>query len=178
MSVLGKISRGFAAALLLVFGTRYAHALPAAGQAAPGFSLPSQDGDKVSLKDYRGRWVVLYFYPRDMTSGCTIEAHNFQRDSALYAEANAVVLGVSVDDVASHREFCTKEGLGFKLLADTSGAVSKAYGSLRRFMGKKLSERNTFLIDPAGKIARVYTQVSVTGHSGEVLADLKALQKK
>jgi peroxiredoxin Q/BCP len=176
MSLLKKIPKAAAAVLMLVFGAR-AGALPKAGQAAPDFSLPSQEGKKVSLKEFRGQWVVLYFYPKDMTPGCTIQAHNFQRDSAQYEAANAVVLGVSVDDVASHREFCTKESLSFRLLSDTSASVSRAYGSLMKFMGRALSERNTFLIDPRGKIAKVYPKVSVAKHSEEVLADIKALVK-
>ena len=176
MSVLGKISKGLTAALLLAFGTKTVEALPKPGQMAPDFSLPTQEGKHVSIKDFRGYWVVLYFYPRDMTSGCTIQAHNFQRDSALYAAANAVVLGVSVDNVESHKEFCTKESLSFKLLADTSASVSKAYGSLKHILATALSERNTFLIDPQGKIAKVYPKVSVAKHSEEVLADLKRLQ--
>lgn len=177
MSVFGKASKGMAAALLLVFGSRVAHALPQPGQLAPDFTLPSQTGKSVALKDYRGYWVVLYFYPRDMTSGCTIEAHNFQRDSAQYAAANAVVLGVSVDDVDSHKEFCTKENLSFKLLADVGGKVSKSYGSLTNLMGVKISTRNTFVIDPQGKVAKVYPKVSVQKHSEEVLVDLKKMQK-
>ena len=178
MSVFGKVSKGLTAALLLVFGSKVAQALPKVGQIAPDFSLRSQEGKHVSLKEFKGQWVVLYFYPRDMTSGCTIQAHNFQRDSALYAAANAVVLGVSVDNVESHQEFCTKESLSFRLLADTSASVSKSYGSLMNMMGVKLSERNTFLIDPHGKIAKVYPKVSVSKHSTEVLADLKTLQAK
>jgi peroxiredoxin Q/BCP len=178
MSVLGKMSKGLTAAMLLAFGLKVAEAMPKVGQMAPDFLLPSQEGKLVSLQDFRGHWVVLYFYPRDMTSGCTIQAHNFQRDSAQYAAANAVVLGVSVDNVASHKEFCTKESLSFKLLADTSTAVSKSYGSLKHILTVSLSERNTFLIDPQGKIAKVYPKVSVSKHSQEVLSDLKALQSK
>src|SRR5438552_12883287 len=108
----------------------FAGSPPQVGTAAPEFTLNSQDGTQVSLKDYRGKWVVLYFYPKDFTSGCTIEAHNFQRDQAEYARRNAVILGVSVDNAESHKKFCAKEGLNFKLLADTSHRVSKQYGSL------------------------------------------------
>ena len=102
----------------------FAGSPPQVGAAAPEFTLPSQDGQQVSLKDYSGKWVVLYFYPKDFTSGCTIEAHNFQRDQEQYAKKNAVVLGVSVDNVDSHKKFCAKEGLNFKLLADTDHKVS------------------------------------------------------
>src|SRR5262245_64822125 len=104
---------------------------PEVGKPAPDFSLTTGDGSQVSLKDYRGKWVVLYFYPKDFTSGCTMEARNFQRDIAKYEKANAVILGVSVDTAESHKEFCAKEGLNFKLLADTETKVSNAYGSVR-----------------------------------------------
>jgi peroxiredoxin Q/BCP len=177
MSFFSKMLKSLAA-FTLVVGSKQALALPKVGQTAPEFTLLSQEGSKVSLKDYRGRWVVLYFYPKDMTPGCTIQAHNFQSDSAHYEALNAVVLGVSVDNVDSHREFCTKEGLSFKLLADTSATVSKSYGSLMKFMGMSMSERNTFLIDPKGKIAKVYPKVSVSKHSDAVLADLKSLQAR
>src|ERR1700760_189921 len=98
------------------------------GVAAPSFTLPSQDGTPVSLNDYKGKWVVLYFYPKDMTSGCTIEAHNFQRDQAKYDAANAVVLGVSLNSVKSHKAFCTKDSLSFKLLSDPGRKAIDAYG--------------------------------------------------
>ncbi len=116
--------------------------------------------------------MVLYFYPKDMTSGCTIEAHNFQRDQAQYDAANAVILGVSVDTPDSHKQFCTKEGLTFRLLADPEHKVVDAYGSLGSFMGMKIANRNTFLIDPSGKIAQVWTKVNPSTHSAQVLAAL------
>ena len=144
--------------------------VPQAGQPAPDVTLASQDGNQVSLKSYRGHWVVLYFYPKDMTRGCTIEAHNFQRDLAKYQQANAVILGVSVDSTDSHKEFCAKESLTFKLLADTEKKVTEEYGSLRNPPGMAL--RNTFLIDPQGRIARVWTGVRPQQHSEEVLAAL------
>ena len=147
-------------------------AMPAVGQVAPGFTLPSQDGSQISLSSFRGKWVVLYFYPKDMTSGCTIEAHNFQRDQAQFDAANAVILGVSVDTPESHQQFCTKEGLTFRLLADPAHKVVEAYGSLGNYMGIKIANRHTFLIDPAGKIAMVWTKVEVQHHSEEVLAAL------
>src|SRR3981189_3476541 len=103
---------------------------PAVGVKAPDFTLSSQEGNQVSLKDFHGKWVVLYFYPKDFTTGCTIEAHNFQRAEAEYAKRGIVILGVSVDSVDSHKQFCTKEGLNFKLLADTDKKVSATYGSL------------------------------------------------
>jgi peroxiredoxin Q/BCP len=146
--------------------------LPAVGQVAPGFTLPSQDGSQISLESFRGKWVVLYFYPKDMTSGCTIEAHNFQRDQAQYDAANAVILGVSVDSPESHKQFCTKEGLTFRLLADQEHKVVEAYGSLGHFATFTIANRNTFLIDPAGKIAKVWTKIQVQHHSEEVLAAL------
>ena len=151
--------------------------LPAVGAAAPAFSLTSNEGQTVSLADLKGKWVVLYFYPKDMTPGCTIEARNFQRDLAKYEAANAVVLGVSVDNTESHKEFCAKEGLNFKLLSDTDATVSEQYGSIMEYNGAKLSARNTFIIDPQGKIAKVFEKVNVKAHSDEVLAALATLQK-
>ncbi len=152
--------------------------VPSVGSDAPEFSLRSQNGDLVSLKDYRGSWVVLYFYPKDQTPECTREAHNFQVDQSKYAERHVIVLGVSVDDVDSHKKFCAKEGLNFKLLADTDGRVSKAYGSLTNLGIVKLAARHTFIIDPNGKIARSYTSVDPARHSQEILAALDGLQKR
>ena len=152
-------------------------AAPSDGSNAPDFTLPSQQGTSVSLKDYRGEWVVLYFYPKDQTSGCSREAHNFQVDQPQYAERNAVVLGVSLDSVDSHKKFCAKEGLNFKLLADTDHRVTDAYGSLTNLGLVKFAARHTFLIDPNGKIAKTYTSVDPVKHSGEVLAELDRLQK-
>src|ERR1700733_6155366 len=150
---------------------------PGAGSAAPDFTLASQDSPSVSLKDYRGSWVVLYFYPKDQTSGCTREAHNFQADQSKYAERHAVVLGVSVDSVDSHKRFCAKEGLNFKLLADSDGKVSGAYGSLTNLGVVKFAARHTYLIDPSGNIAKAYTSVDPERHSGEVLAALDQMKK-
>ena len=154
-----------------------AASLPAVGTAAPDFTLPSEDGSNISLKDFRGKWVVLYFYPKDMTPGCTIEAHNFQRDQPEYAKRKAVVLGVSVDTADSHKEFCAKEGLTFKLLADTQHQVVKEYGSTMTWNGNEIAARNTFIIDPQGKIVKSYATVDPNKHSQDVLATLDELQK-
>jgi peroxiredoxin Q/BCP len=164
-------------AILLVPRLLSHTAPPAEGAIAPSFTLPSQEGSSVSLNDYRGKWVVLYFYPKDQTAGCTREAHNFQADQAKYAERNAAVLGVSLDSVDSHKKFCTKEGLNFKLLADTDHKVTDSYGSLTNLGVVKFAARHTFLIDPAGRIAKVYTSVDPAGHSVEVLAALDQLEK-
>jgi len=145
--------------------------VPQTGQQAPEFTLPSQEGSTVNLKQFRGKWVVLYFYPKDMTQGCTIEAHNFQQDLPKYEKANAAILGVSVDSVDSHKQFCAKESLTFKLLADTDKKVVDEYGSLNP---RGMASRNTFLIDPSGKIVKVWTGVNPTKHSEEVLAALSS----
>jgi peroxiredoxin Q/BCP len=168
-----------AAALAVAFVSAFAadQPMPAVGQIAPTFTLPSQDGSQISLESFRGKWVVLYFYPKDMTTGCTIEAHNFQRDQAKFDAADAVILGVSVDTPDSHKQFCTKEGLTFRLLADPQHTVVDAYGSLGSFMTFKIANRNTFLIDPKGKIVKVWTKVEVQHHSEEVLAAIHELKK-
>jgi peroxiredoxin Q/BCP len=150
--------------------------LPAVGSKAPDFTLNSQEGAPVSLKDFRGKWVVLYFYPKDMTKGCTIEAHNFQRDLAQYKDKDTAIVGVSVDTVDSHQQFCTKESLTFKLLADPTHEVTTQYGSLGDYKGMVLANRNTFLIDPNGVIRKVYTKVNPEVHSGELLGALTELQ--
>jgi peroxiredoxin Q/BCP len=150
---------------------------PEVGKPAPDFSLTTGDGSQVSLKGYRGKWVVLYFYPKDFTSGCTLEARNFQRDLAKYSDAGAVILGVSVDTAQSHKDFCAKEGLNFKLLADPNAKVSTEYGSVMDYKGQKLAARNTFIINPNGDIAKVYTGVKPAEHSEQVLKDLAELKK-
>jgi peroxiredoxin Q/BCP len=153
-------------------------AMPQVGQQAPAFTLPSQDGTQISLDSFKGKWVVLYFYPKDMTTGCTIEAHNFQRDQEQYTKENAVILGVSVDSTDSHKQFCTKENLTFRLLADPDKKVVKAYGSLGSFGTMEIAKRNTFLIDPTGKIVKVWTGVKPDVHSQEVLAELATVETK
>lgn len=150
---------------------------PEVGKPAPDFKLATGDGSQVSLKDYRGKWVVLYFYPKDFTSGCTLEARNFQRDLAKYEQTGAVILGVSVDSPQSHKDFCAKEGLNFKLLADSEGKLSSEYGSTMEYQGATMAARNTFLINPKGEIAKVYTGVKPAEHSEQVLKDLAELKK-
>lgn len=167
-------------AMVVLFGIRAfaaSDAIPQVGQTAPNFTLPSQEGTNVSLSQYRGKWVVLYFYPKDQTTGCTIEARNFQHDIAKFEAANAVVLGVSVDSVKSHQAFCAKDGLHFKLLADTNKNVVKEYGSLGDYMGFKIAKRNTFLINPQGKIVKEWIGVDPSHHSTEVLDAIKSMQK-
>lgn len=148
---------------------------PPVGQPAPEFTLPTNTGDgSISLQDYRGQWVVLYFYPQDFTSGCTIEARRFQQDLSEYQQRNVQILGVSVDDVDSHAAFCDSEGLKFPLLADTDGNVSKAYGSWLSGM----SLRHTYLIDADGILQEIFLGVRPTIHSQEVLAKLDELSQK
>jgi len=175
-----KTIAAFAVMLLLSIASFAADAPapPAEGTAAPRFTLASQDSPSVSLDQFKGKWVVLYFYPKDFTSGCTLEAHNFQRDLAKYEAKNAAIVGVSVDTVDSHKGFCTKEGLNFKVLADTNHTVSNSYGSVMDYQGTIYSARNTFLIDPNGVIRKVYLKVKPATHSDDVLADLETLQAK
>jgi peroxiredoxin Q/BCP len=167
------LSFALPAALLLAGSVRAAE-VPAEGASAPDFTLQSQEGKTVSLKDFRGQWVVLYFYPKDMTQGCTIEAHNFQRDQAQYTAKKAAIVGVSADNIDSHQQFCTKESLTFKLLADPDKKMIAAYGSLAA--NGMVAARNTFIIDPKGVIRKVYTGVKPNPHSEEVLGALTELQ--
>ena len=149
--------------------------IPQEGQSAPAFSLPSQSGRQDSLATFKGKWVVLYFYPEDFTAGCTLEAHNFERDADKYARLNAVIVGVSVDSVDSHKQFCAKEGLNVKLLSDVTRHVSAQYGSLDPT--SNMASRNTFLISPSGKIVKEWVKVSPAQHSAEVLAAIKAQRR-
>lgn len=181
-----KILKNFAAKLLLslvviaalsvswsspMFGL--GGTLPDLNQPAPMFRLPAQTGEgEISLADYRGQWVVLYFYPKDFTPGCTLEAQRFQQDLGLYQERNTQILGVSADSAEVHAEFCDSEALQFPLLADEDGSVSQAYGS---WLGN-LSMRHTFLIDPEGNLRERFVKVKPVIHSEEVLEALSALQ--
>jgi peroxiredoxin Q/BCP len=163
-----------AALLFLVQFVAAAGALDV-GQPAPEFELPDQQGQLHSLEDYRDQWVVLYFYPKDETPGCTTEACEFRDNIFAYRKLNAQILGVSLDDVESHRKFAENHSLPFPLLADTEGAAADAYGVKTKMMGWTVAKRQTFLIDPDGNIARHYEKVDPDEHSAQVLADLESL---
>jgi peroxiredoxin Q/BCP len=152
-------------------------ATPQVGSAAPAFRLQDQDGKWHTLEDYRGKWVALYFYPKDATPGCTTQACEFRDNVFAFDKEGAVILGVSVDDVASHKAFAKEHGLPFALLADSDKAVTRRYGVLKTYMGVlELARRDTFLINPQGKIAKHYESVDPEGHTKVVLADIKALK--
>lgn len=149
------------------------------GDAAPDFTLPDQNGEEHRLSDYRGKPVVLYFYPKDDTSGCTKEACGFRDDYSAYKEAGVIILGVSPDSPKSHTNFITKYDLPFTLLADTEREVLKLYGAwgLKKMYGREYEGvlRTTYLIDADGKIAKVYEKVKPAAHSAEILADMEQL---
>ena len=147
------------------------------GDPAPGFELRDQDGDLHSLEDYRDKWVVLYFYPKDDTPGCTTEACEFRDNIFAFRDLGCHVLGVSLDDTDSHKKFADKYSLPFPLLADTEGSTAAAYGVKSRMFGLTVAKRQSFLINPQGNIARHYENVDPDSHSEQVLRDLQALQK-
>jgi thioredoxin-dependent peroxiredoxin len=151
---------------------------PAVGDAAPDFELSDQDAQLHSLEDYRDSWVVLYFYPKDETPGCTTQACEFRDNIFAFRKLNAQILGVSLDDVESHAAFAENHSLPFPLLADTEGAVAEAYGVKTRMLGMTVAKRETFLIDPEGKIAKHYAKVDPDEHSQMVIADLEALSQQ
>ena len=177
LTIIASVIAVAAVIAVLTISLRAGDKTPVVGSPAPDFTLNSQEGKPVSLHDYRGKWVVLYFYPKDMTTGCTIEAHNFQNDLPKYEAKNAVILGVSVQDEKSHQEFCAKDKLTFKLLADINKEVSEKYDSIMNLAVAKLSARHTFLIDPAGTVRKVWTEVDVKTHSDDVLTALDSLEK-
>jgi len=148
------------------------------GEPAPDFALPDQEGKTRSLAGFRGKWLVLYFYPRDDTPGCTRQACAFRDDWSRLAALGAQVVGVSVNDVESHLDFAKEHRLPFPLLADAGGAVAARYGSLRDLGLIKFARRNTFLIDPQGRIAQDYLSVNASRNSQEVIEDLQRLQHK
>ncbi|MDH3349925.1 MAG: peroxiredoxin [Gammaproteobacteria bacterium] len=166
----------FALLIFLALGaTALASEQITVGQSAPEFELPDQDGQLHSLEDYRDQWVVLYFYPKDETPGCTTEACEFRDNIFAFKALNAQILGVSLDDVESHQKFAENHGLPFPLLADTRGQAAEAYGVKTKMFGMTVAKRQTFLIGPDGTLAKHYTKVKPAEHSAQVLADLKAL---
>ena len=175
--VLRTFTTGFATLALSMPLVASAADMPPIGSAAPAFTLPSQDGSPVSLDSYKGKWVVLYFYPKDQTSGCSLEAHNFQKDLPKYQALNAVVLGVSLDTVDSHRQWCTKDSFTFKMLADPDHKVVDEYGvPLMSHAGANYATRDTFLISPDGKIMKTWQVKDIPTHSSDVLAAIQAMK--
>ena len=168
--------KGLFAVFCLLLGTSAKAGSLEIGQVAPGFSLPDQDGQVHRLADYRGQWVVLYFYPKDDTPGCTTEACSFRDNINRLIARDAAVLGVSVDSVESHAAFAEKHELPFPLLADPEGKVADSYGALRNLLVFKLAKRQTFIIDPEGKLARIYRDVDPDVHVEQVLRELGRLQ--
>lgn len=163
---------------LLLSGGVHAEVMPQPGSVAPAFVLPDAHGKPRSLSEWKGKWVVLYFYPKDNTPGCTQEAINFRDNQPRFTELNAQVVGVSVDTESSHRDFAEEKRLPFPLLSDTSGKVARSFGAYTNLGVIKFAKRYTFLIDPDGKVAKVYQQVDAGKHAGEVIADLKSLAVK
>ena len=147
------------------------------GDDAPNFSLPDNQGRQVNLNDFKGKWVVLYFYPKDDTPGCTTEACHFRDDFKLLENLGAQVIGMSIDDSFSHKKFAEKYNLPFPLLSDASGEVASLYGALNNFLVIKLAKRYTYLIDPQGKIAKIYLSVNTSKHSQEIIEDLKGFKE-
>lgn len=166
------------AAMLLFSGGAVASPPPQAGSFAPDFTLPDAEGTRRELAEWRGKWVVLYFYPKDNTPGCTTEAVNFRKSQSEFAALNAQVVGISLDGSASHRTFAEQQGLTFPLLSDANGEVSRRYGALSDWGVLKFAKRYTFLVDPDGRVAKAYLQVDAAKHAAEVIADLKALVAK
>jgi peroxiredoxin Q/BCP len=163
------------ATALLLMGTSSLAEQVQTGDPAPDFELKDQSGQLHSIEDYRGKWVALYFYPKDDTPGCTTEACEFRDNIFAFKHLNCQILGVSLDDVESHKNFAEKYSLPFPLLADDTGTTADAYGVKSKYMGMSVAKRQTFLIDPEGNIAKHYAKVDPESHSQEVLADLKAL---
>jgi peroxiredoxin Q/BCP len=178
-------SKMFAAALcgtMILAPVAFAADTLSPGASAPNFTLPSQENQPVSLSDYKGKWVVLYFYPKDQTSGCSMEAHKFQEDLPKYEALHAVVLGVSLDTVESHKTWCTKDGFSFKMLADPTHKVVDAYGvPVKTFQTKdgpvSIAVRDTFLISPEGKVVKMWEVKDIATHSADVLATIEAAKK-
>ena len=175
MKIIALAAILFVLGLLIFRQTGNATEIPKPGQVAPPFSLPDQNAKMHALADYRGHWVVLYFYPKDDTPGCTKEACSFRDDLAQLEKQGAKVVGISVDDTASHARFAEKYHLPFPLLADKNGQVADSYGALRNLALIKIARRYTFLIDPDGNIAKTYLDVDTSRHSEEIIDDLQRL---
>ncbi|MCW8873198.1 MAG: peroxiredoxin [Xanthomonadales bacterium] len=171
------LSTLLALTLIFVSSATLAADTPAVGTAAPGFRLQDQNGDWHDLEDYRGQWLAVYFYPKDDTPGCTTEACNFRDNIYAFKAIGATVVGISIDDVDSHREFSEKYKLPFIILADETGATADAYGVLRDWKLTKIASRQSFLVNPDGVVAKHYEDVDPDTHTQEVLADLEALMK-
>lgn len=161
--------------LMAVRAVAFAGAVPKIGQAAPDFNLPDAQSQSHRVTDYAGKWLVLYFYPKDDTPGCTKEACSFRDDLFQLDKLGAKVVGVSVDDSGSHAKFAQKYHLPFPLLADKDGKVADSYGALTNLGIIKIAKRYTFLIDPKGNIAKIYLSVDTSRHSQEIIDDLKQL---
>ncbi|MFZ4538403.1 peroxiredoxin [Propionivibrio sp.] len=162
-------------ALAAPINAAMADEVPVVGSMAPAFALPDQSGQEVSLDSLRGKWLVLYFYPKNDTPGCTEEACSFRDDMAQLTRLGAQIVGVSIDSAASNAEFAKKYHLPFPLLADQDGDVAKRYGAYADWMVVRFARRYTFLIDAQGKIAKTYLKVDTSKHSAEIIADLKNL---
>ena len=147
------------------------------GDDAPNFTLPDNQGRQVSLGNFKGKWVVLYFYPKDDTPGCTTEACRFRDDFKILENLGAQIVGMSIDDSFSHKKFAEKYNLPFPLLSDASGEIASLYGALNNFLVIKLAKRYTYLINPQGKIAKIYLSVDTSKHSQEIIEDLKKLKE-
>ena len=159
--------------LLLLSAPIFADDVPAVGSDAPSFNLQDQNGEWHALGDYRGQWLAVYFYPKDDTPGCTTEACNFRDNIYAFKAIGAAVVGISVDDVDSHKEFSDKYKLPFTILADEDGKTAKTYGVLKDYKLLKLASRQSFLVDPEGKIVKHYADVDPDEHTDQVLADIK-----
>jgi peroxiredoxin Q/BCP len=160
---------------LAASGTSLAGESPAVGSEAPGFKLQDQNGDWHDLQDYRGKWLAVYFYPKDDTPGCTTEACNFRDNIYAFKAIGAEVVGISVDDVESHKKFSEKYKLPFVILADEGGATAEAYGVLRDWKLVQIANRESFLINPDGVVVKHYAEVDPETHTQEVLGDLEAM---
>lgn len=177
-SVLRRAGTALLASLFLAAAAA-AQQPPRAGHVAPAFRLQDQHGKWHSLADYRGQWVVMYFYPKDNTPGCTTQACDLRDNIFAFRDLGAVILGISVDDVASHKSFAEEHGLPFVILADADKQVATVYGVLTKYLGMvELARRDTFIIDPQGRVAKHYMKVDPSNHSAMVLADLKQLAAK